>query len=371
MSNIKTIKWVFIILMSLPLKAVLSAQTFQATMTSQNTTLSVKIKASGGNITTGFANMEFYIRYPSTTTITWGTPVANTTDFPSIVIQKNDPYTTVPDVGFTIVRFFLPPGTFTTSTTYTNATEYEVFHITATGSGSASLEMMHQTLENPYVLTLVNETASIEWANAIKFYGIGATVTASATQSLPLTIVLPLELIDFSGKENKDNIQLNWQTANERNVSYFSIEKSSDATDKFIGIGEVKATGNTATPQYYSLLDAQPSRLNYYRLKMVDNDGTFQYSKTISFEGKNKSKDNIAFYPNPATHVLHVLLNTENYHTATVSLLDITGKVIVTQSKIGGNQPFVLNVAPFNAGIYTAIVIIDGNKSLHKVVISK
>ncbi len=371
MSNIKTIRWILVILISIALKTVLPAQTFQATMTSLNTTLTVKIKAGGGNITTGFANMEFYIRYPSTTTINWGTPVANTTDFPNIVIQKNDPYTTITEAGFTIVRFFLPPGTVTTSNTYTNATEYEVFHITATGAGSANLEMMHQAAENPYVLTLVNETASVDWANAIKFYGPGATATASATQSLPLTIVLPLELIEFSGKENKNNIQLNWQTANEHNVSHYSVEKSSDNDTKFSMIGEVKATGNTATPQYYSLLDAQPSRLNYYRLKMVDNDGTFQYSKILSFEGNNKPKNHIAFYPNPATHVLHVLLNTENDQTATVSLLDITGRIIMTQSKIVDNQPFIFDVAQFNAGIYTAIVTVDGNKSMHKVVISK
>ena len=184
--------------------------------------------------------------------------------------------------------------------------------------------------------------------------------------------VLPLELVSFSGKEENDQIKLNWQTLQERDVSHFIVEKSSDIPDKFKTIGEVKARGNSDTPQYYSLSDATPSVLNYYRLKMVDNTGTFKYSKTLAFKKSNQSKDIIAFYPNPANDVLNVLLNTNNYNTATVSLMDITGRILLTQSKTGvNNQSFIFNTQGFNSGIYIAVVVIDGYKSTHKVVIAK
>ncbi len=191
----------------------------------------------------------------------------------------------------------------------------------------------------------------------------------------PSVQVLPLELVSFTGKEENDQIKLNWQTLNEHDVSHFIVEKSMDTPDKFKTIGEVKARGNAGgTPQYYSLSDAQPSALNYYRLKIEDNNGTFKYSKTLAFKRNNTSKDIIAFYPNPANNVLNVLLNTNSYSTATVSLLDITGRRIVTQSKTSGiasNSAFVFNTEDFNSGIYIAIVTIDGTQSTHKVVIAK
>ena len=184
--------------------------------------------------------------------------------------------------------------------------------------------------------------------------------------------VLPLELVNFSGKEENDQIKLNWQTLQERDVSHFIVEKSSDVPDKFKTIGEVKARGNSGTPQYYSLSDAQPSVLNYYRLKMVDNTGTFKYSKILAFKRSNPSKNIIAFYPNPANDVLNILLNTNNYNTATVSLMDITGRILLTQSQnVVNKQPFVFNTESFNSGIYIAVVVIDGYKTTHKVVIAK
>ena len=184
---------------------------------------------------------------------------------------------------------------------------------------------------------------------------------------------LPLALLDFSGKEAPKGVQLTWQTAHEQNVSHFVIEKSSDTADKFVEIGNVKAIGNKkGTPQYYSFLDAQPSILNYYRLKIMDNDGTFKYSKILAFKGQNNpSKDIIAVYPNPVTNVLNILLTNKNYKTATVSLVDITGRVVITQSKAFDNQPFMFNTENCGNGIYTLNVAIDGTQSMHKIVVTK
>lgn len=370
--NFSKLLFLFIVLINGHL---LHGQTLQASMTHQGTNLIVKIRPTGNNVTTGFANIEFYVRYPSTTTVTWGTPVVNATDFPNIVIQKNDPYTSVTELGYTIVRFFLPPGTFTMSKTYTNVVEYEVFRVSATGIGSANIEMMHRDAENPYALVLVDETASIDWTNATKFYGAGAS-GAGANQSLPLMISLPLELLSFTGKEGNNGITLSWQTANEQNMSHFIVEKSSETTDKFVEIGHVKAIGNAGSPpQYYDLFDAHPSDLSYYRLKIVDNDGSFNYSKILTFKGQNKSNEIIAFYPNPVTNVLNVVLTNKNYRTATISLMDITRKILVKQTKNGeitsNNTIFTLNTENFNSGIYMVSVTVDGQTSLHKIVLSK
>ena len=367
------IKWAMIIVLILAGRTIISAQKLQATMTNQGTTLFVKLKPNSTSVTTGFSNMEFFIRYPNTQTIAWTNLIANGIDFPSIAIQKNAPYTAGTDAGYTIVRFFLPPGTFTTSNTYVAGTEYEVFHITATGTGIATLEMMDRADFTPYYMTLVNETANIQLEAPIRFYGAGAS-GAVAIQSLPLSFALPLELTAFSGKAETNGNKLNWQTVNERNVSHFIVEKSTYAADKFQNIGEVKAVGHSSTPQYYSLLDAEPSQLNYYRLKMMDTNGQYTYSKTIALESKQTRKDGIEFYPNPANDVLNVVLKNKNYQTATVSLMDISGKTLVFQTKKGENTEgvfFTFNLKEFQNGVYSAVIVVDGVQTIHKVVVTK
>ena len=104
----------------------------------------------------------------------------------------------------------------------------------------------------------------------------------------------------------------------------------------------------------------------------MDNNETFKYSKTVAFKSQNKTpNDLVGFYPNPVTNVLNVVLTNQNYHTATVSLMDITGRTLLTQSKASDNQAFVLNTETVGSGIYTAVVTIDGTQSLHKVVIAR
>ena len=274
--------------------------------------------------------------------------MVNSTDFPNIAIQKNEPYTTVTETGFTIVRFFLPPGTVTTSKTYANGTEFEVFRVSASGSGSIALEMIHRDAENPYVLTLVDETASIEWVGAVKFYGTGAS-GAGAIQILPLTIVVPLELTNFSAKTDKNVNKLDWETKSERDLSHFIVEKSSDKADKFVAIGEVKAQSNTDTPQYYSLIDAQPSFLDYYRLKMIDNNGEFEYSKTISLARSTVSKEKLAIFPNPTYDFMTIQVQSPHIG-ALFKVTDELGRQILNGQIKSAAE--IIDMRSFPTGIY-------------------
>jgi hypothetical protein len=187
------------------------------------------------------------------------------------------------------------------------------------------------------------------------------------------SLAMPLDLLSFSGKSTAQTNELTWQTANESNISHFILEKSSNAADKFVPIGDIKAKGNAITPpQYYRLFDAQPSTLNYYRLKIVENDGTYNYSKIIALKDESPSKAVISIYPNPANTVLNVVLNTTDYHAATLHLMDLTGRILLTQSKKeADNQPFIFPLEGFKSGIYMLVVTVDGTQTLHKVVIAQ
>jgi hypothetical protein len=111
---------------------------------------------------------------------------------------------------------------------------------------------------------------------------------------------LPITLVSFKiSTTDSNSVELIWATASERNFDKFVIEKSRDGLT-FQSIGEVKGIGTSSTLQNYSFTDVNPvSGTNYYRLKSVDLDNSFAYSKTIftSFEGEKKT---FSVYPNPS-----------------------------------------------------------------------
>ncbi|MEP7319716.1 MAG: T9SS type A sorting domain-containing protein [Panacibacter sp.] len=92
--------------------------------------------------------------------------------------------------------------------------------------------------------------------------------------------VLPISLTSFNSFILNKSIQLNWQTASENNTNYFEIERSSDGRN-FTSLGKTKAAGQSSTIKKYSYTDVAPMYINHYRLKQVDNDGKFTYSKII------------------------------------------------------------------------------------------
>ena len=87
-------------------------------------------------------------------------------------------------------------------------------------------------------------------------------------------VVLPIELLDFQAIKKEKTAQLSWHTASERNVSHFDIERSNDGKT-FTKIGEQKAVGGLDLA-YYNAFDNTPQYgINYYRLKIVDNEKLF------------------------------------------------------------------------------------------------
>jgi len=110
---------------------------------------------------------------------------------------------------------------------------------------------------------------------------------------MPACIVLPVELIYFDAKCDKNNlVQLQWQTASETNSDYFTVERSGNG-NIFEAIGVVKAAGNSSTRRYYYFTDTLSAfklynlPAYYYRLKQVDKNGANKYLQIITAECKS------------------------------------------------------------------------------------
>ena len=139
--------------------------------------------------------------------------------------------------------------------------------------------------------------------------------------------VLPLRLLDFSGKNiSKTENLLEWKTAEEKNVSHFEIERTSQQNGelRWEKIGKVNALNNVQGGLYSFRDQLLIGNGFYYRLKIIDNDGRFEYSKIVLIE--NKKDKNVAIYPNPTRDILNI--STDNYEQSFI-LLNSIGQTVL------------------------------------------
>ena len=109
----------------------------------------------------------------------------------------------------------------------------------------------------------------------------GICGTINEFQGSGTQTVLPVELTFFTGKLEEHNIVLKWQTATETNNDKFEIEVSQDGQN-FEKIGEVSGKGTTLEIQdYQSIIEGLNQGIHYFRLKQIDFDGQFSYSRII------------------------------------------------------------------------------------------
>lgn len=108
-------------------------------------------------------------------------------------------------------------------------------------------------------------------------------------------VVTPVKLISFSASKVEKNVQVNWTTANEKNVSHFNIQRSNDGVN-FENIGRT----NLASNHNYVYTDVNvPEKNLYYRLETVDADGKTTLSNTVLVKYAKAKTEDWSIYPNP------------------------------------------------------------------------
>lgn len=157
---------------------------------------------------------------------------------------------------------------------------------------------------------------------------------------------LPVTLISFSAKKAAENQNLlTWITTDEKNFDRFDVERSKNARS-FEVIGTVKAKeGKTTSMSYYHFSDTRASGDQYYRLKMIDLDGTYQYSKIIAVGNSVENPVVGNFYPNPASENVHVDIYATEAGSWNLTCFDLTGKVVHAESRVlaKGMNTVILN----------------------------
>jgi len=167
---------------------------------------------------------------------------------------------------------------------------------------------------------------------------------------------LPVTLLDFSLQTVHNNNNLNWSTSSETNNKVFEIERSVNG-QSWKKINEVKGSGNSERKQSYSYRDSdlKPGKY-YYRLKQIDFDGEFKYSKTIySTINSEFVYDLGQNYPNPAKQSTVIKYTIPVKSNVNISLFDMQGRVIKSMVNgiiEAGSYTYTLNLGNLTDGIY-------------------
>lgn len=162
---------------------------------------------------------------------------------------------------------------------------------------------------------------------------------------------LPIELVYFQASKNGGKVDLTWQTDTEFNNSHFIIEKSLDGKT-FWEIDSVDGMGTSLERNDYATTDETPaSGINYYRLKQVDFDGEFSYSKLVSvaFNGENR----ILLYPTLAHDQITLEFEDETASFEELHVFDRIGKLVKDVQFLNSqNGSIELGVSSLPSGSY-------------------
>lgn len=220
---------------------------------------------------------------------------------------------------------------------------------------------------NPSYLWLINGVPFYGNSTAQLYTGVndGDTFQCLVTSSsggctaisniVTITVTsLPVNLLYFTGTNANNKNELQWKTAQEVKSSFYEILRSRDA-NIFTSIGKKVAASNSNSPLAYSFTDAAfETGTNYYKLKMVDIDGTVKYSNTIALNNSVAANVN-RIYPNPVSgNTLFAQIQSGSNQISVLQVFDMQQRLLLQQPYTlrTGSNGISVNVANLPTGNY-------------------
>jgi hypothetical protein len=175
-----------------------------------------------------------------------------------------------------------------------------------------------------------------------------STLNAMQTYFGSSNAILPVSLLSFTGLVDNCTANLAWQTSSESNSNYFEIETSSDGA-VFTAIDKVANKNSSVGAAYNYAYNKLGNATTYFRLKAVDNDGSFVYSQIITVTGTNACSPNVfvKVWPNPTTDKVNIQGVLEG---SQIALINMNGQKLTELVAAGINQ--TINLNGFANGVY-------------------
>ncbi|WP_028664033.1 T9SS type A sorting domain-containing protein [Runella zeae] len=182
-----------------------------------------------------------------------------------------------------------------------------------------------------------------------------------------LLVPLPVELISFKAQRLAQNIEIHWQTAWEKNADFFDVQRSHNLHE-FSTLTSQSAVGDTRTLSRYQYTDESPLLgVNYYRLRQVDRDGKFVYSKIVAVYF-GEGSPHIGFYQNP-TSSSNIRVRLLRFVPSDLQLVSLSGQLVPFEwQPLGGDDYIFKTIAP--TGWYWIVGYYEGQRVSQKIWLS-
>lgn len=210
--------------------------------------------------------------------------------------------------------------------------------------------------------SLGSGAAAAYTGNTITYNETIATTLAGV--SADICASLPLTLLEFNGAAKNGFVELKWKTTGEINTSYFDVEKSNDAKS-FLAFSKVVAgsNGNTYVKQYITSDNNPYKGNNWYRLKMVDKDGSYTYSNALRVIA-GTSNDAALIFPNPVVHKAVLQFSSSASYKYVLKVTNVSGKLLQTiqGTSYPGKNEVQIDMSKYSKGTYFIMLTYDGGK---------
>lgn len=190
------------------------------------------------------------------------------------------------------------------------------------------------TLNSPFVDAGASVNLNFDADYSQRLQGAAVDIGAYELLSTPFDI----EYAKLSGQNIDNQNFLSWEIKENKNILYFTLEKSQAGTS-FIPLQKIPIE---AGQFLYEYIDKNPDKVNSYRLKLTDFEGKEAYTNTVTLY---QDKDFCEVFPNPTTGIVHILTSKQDI---SFSLTNEIGQVL----QKGNEVPNILNISYLAQGVY-------------------
>lgn len=188
------------------------------------------------------------------------------------------------------------------------------------------------------------------------------------SNSIKLAAILPVSLVSFKGNTTTSGNVILWTTSSEINSKYFEVEKAHNG-QAFMKISTVNAAGTSSINRNYAYTDRIPqSGSNFYRLKMVDLDGSFKYSSIVKLNNSDKSPTfSIQNNPTQSNGVARLIISNSEKGETYITINNLSGQSLQSYKvlSIDGDAQLNLEVGKLKSGTYFIIHKNSSGKTLN------
>jgi len=297
---------------------------------------------------------------------------------------------TPPDFGTGIYRLTLNDNT-TSKLSIANEFNHQEFG-SYTGAGYELSNMLGSTpkvyarvkikIQNPGELSGISPDGTVNQFELQQYY-YSTPGTDEQANYTPVNVgsglnePLPVEMTSFTAEARGEKVELKWETKTEINNYGFEVERSAyeeGKEKKWVKIGFVEGAGNSTLPKEYRYTDKNPlgGSKFIYRLKQIDEDGSFEYSDEVEVELIPKEYVLYQNYPNPFNPATNIKFSIPVSARVSITIYNSLGEKveeIVNREYEAGYHKAEFNGTNYSSGVYIYRMITNNFVETKKMVL--